>query len=441
MEIWEKDTNQVAFFQKSTESFKMNGSTGKVLRMLDAGISHKEIMQEIGISSKDLEKITKVYQCASSKKIPVEDRTDGQPTYLKRLSINISNTCNMKCKYCYANFGAYGSEKSLMNMDLLKITLDKFYAAFDEIAVLQVFGGEPFLNFKGFQYICEYVENRYNSGKIKYRTLITTVTNGTVVTQRVIDLINKYHIYVTVSLDGPQEVQDENRDFLNDRGTFNQVIKNIARLKKTTGQPKQIEATYNQAHVKNHISILDLIQYVNKRFDDIALHIAPVSANRDECFALDNRDMFVDSVDDIFDYNRKNKDSANYLILDSMIRALQFPERRKTFCDAGISLFSVSYTGYVYPCYMFIDQPGFALMQVQDESFSRDKLIELTKPYRDYDRQENSQCAKCPIVNVCDGCLGINYFTTGDIYKSTSEECDMKKKMVKNILFNITQAY
>lgn len=342
----------------------------------------------------------------------------------------------MKCKYCYAKFGSYGSEESMMNLNILKVTLDKFYNAFDEIGVLQVFGGEPFLNIKGFQYICEYIEKRYREGKIKYKTLITTVTNGTVLSSKILDLIKTYDICVTVSLDGPKSVQNENRIFLNGTGTFGEVVHNINWMKRETGQPKQIEMTYSQTHVNNHVSILDLIKYVKNEFNNVSIHVAPVSADKKEDFALKNRNAFISSVDNVFQYNHIHRDKLNYLVLDSMIRSLEFPQKKTNFCDAGVDLFSVSCTGYIYPCYMFIGEPGFALMNVQDKDFSRSVLLRKTQKYRDYNRQ-TKECNKCPIVNVCEGCIGMNYYATGNIYKSPNEECNMKRKMVKNIMFNV----
>ena len=38
---------------------------------------------------------------------------------LPRLVLNISNDCNMRCKYCYANCGDYGGQRGLMSVDTL----------------------------------------------------------------------------------------------------------------------------------------------------------------------------------------------------------------------------------------------------------------------------------------------------------------------------------
>lgn len=438
LNILKRKNDTIVFFQKSLQLFRVNNRTAEILESIDRGKSNKYLLEKYTLSENEIKK-AKAIVAEGNKNVPHRiTESEAHPTYLKRLSINVSNTCNMKCKYCYANFGSYGSKDSLMNLDLLKLTLDKFYREFDEIGIIQVFGGEPFLNLPAFNLIGEYIDKKYAAGDIKYKTQITTVTNGTVVTKKILETIKKYQILVTVSLDGPKAVQNCNRIFLNNKGTFDIVKRNILRMKKETNQPQQIEATYSQQHVENHISIINLIKYFTSEFSDVSLHIAPVSGDDNTCFNLENREPFIQSVEDIYDYNQHHKVKANYLILDSILRSFYFPEKKSLFCDAGVELFSVSCTGYVYPCYMFIDEPGFSLINIQDPNFSRQKLLAKSKKYRDYNRQkENEVCKNCFAVNLCDGCMGVNYFRTGDMRKPANDDCDMKRKMVKNIVFKL----
>lgn len=436
MKLYKDGAKEILFFPETVESFEISEKIYEITQLILDGHSDEYILNNFNFSEDDLCRVRKLIDTYSNGNLVDEICRDDHINYLKRLSINISNTCNMKCKYCYAKFGKYGTHEALMDQNVLRATLDKFYSMFDEIGIIQVFGGEPFMNYKGFKLICEYVEDLYNSGKIKYRTLITTVTNGSVVTKKILDLIKKYDIYVTVSLDGNKEIQNSNRVFLNGKGSFNVVYRNIQKMLKETGQPSQIEMTYNQSHVMNEFSIIKSIKFIQDNFGDIPVHIAPVSGDSKECFTLKNRDAFKKSIDEIFNYNRKNKIKINYMILDSMLRALNSKVKKTKFCDAGIDLFSVSHTGYIYPCYMFINEVGFSLGNVLDDSLTRDILYSMASPYREYDRTKDS-CKNCALINICDGCMGINYFNMGDIHTPVPVDCDMKNEMFKNILFNI----
>ncbi len=130
--------------------------------------------------------------------------------HLSRLVLNISNDCNMRCRYCYANCGDYGGERNLIRSETLRKALDYFCDRFEEIAVVQLFGGEPTLNIPMMEYACTLLH------AAKPNTKIGFVTNGAIVNDKLLDLINKYSLNVTVSIDA-RSLQDELRPF---RETF-----------------------------------------------------------------------------------------------------------------------------------------------------------------------------------------------------------------------------
>ena len=77
-------------------------------------------------------------------------------------------------------------------------------------------GGETLLN---KQFIFSFIKLTQNHG---YRYSLTT--NGTLIDQEIIDLINKYKINIQVSLDGNKESHDLNRKFNNSEGSFDIVL-------------------------------------------------------------------------------------------------------------------------------------------------------------------------------------------------------------------------
>lgn len=441
IEIFQEDDEFIAFFPKSLRSFKINKDMKILIELIQSGEPTYNICEFLDISQEDLSQL--IFDLKQINLPPDFDKRREIPdNVLKRLSINISNDCNLKCTYCYANFGCYGAANNLMDLELIKVTLDKFFEAFDEILIIQVFGGEPLLHYEGFKFICEYIETKYTQGKIKYRTQITTVTNGTIMTSKIIELIKKYHVLVTISLDGPEEIHDKSRPFLNGQGTFSKILKNIEKLNAVTNQPAQIEVTYNQEHINRNVSILDILKFIEEKLKHISVHIAPVSADKKECFALENRNAFVESVDEINRHNSSTNSNLGYVILEDIQESLKYPHTRINFCDAGIDLISVSTTGEVYPCYMFIDEPEFYLMDIKDPLFSRETLLMKTKSYRNYNRLNdlNSKCSTCFAANVCGGCMGINYYNTNDIHISPSDDCTMKRKMLKKVVFNLQKS-
>lgn len=79
------------------------------------------------------------------------------------------------------------------------------------------YGGEPFLEFELIKECVAYAEDKLEGKKIEY----SVTTNATLLTDEIIDYLIFNNFFVTVSLDGPREIQDECRRFLyNNKGTF-----------------------------------------------------------------------------------------------------------------------------------------------------------------------------------------------------------------------------
>lgn len=64
---------------------------------------------------------------------------------LDRLAINIANSCNLACTYCYANKGLYGkSDQFIVKPELIETTLTRFAERFQLINNIQFMGGGTF---------------------------------------------------------------------------------------------------------------------------------------------------------------------------------------------------------------------------------------------------------------------------------------------------------
>jgi sulfatase maturation enzyme AslB (radical SAM superfamily) len=80
------------------------------------------------------------------KKLAILDHKAAQKSYLGRLTINISNNCNLWCEYCYADHGFYHAPRSLMSLDVAKEIMHKITDIYEPIKTVQFFGGEPLMN-------------------------------------------------------------------------------------------------------------------------------------------------------------------------------------------------------------------------------------------------------------------------------------------------------
>ena len=110
-------------------------------------------------------------------------------------------TCNLSCPYCYehpmreaGNFLA-GDIKKPYDVDLMIRALEKKGTRFS------IFGGEPLLtDLDDLEKIWKWGYDRYKSNGVQ--------TNGTLITDRHIEVFKKYKVHVGISVDGPDELND-----------------------------------------------------------------------------------------------------------------------------------------------------------------------------------------------------------------------------------------
>ncbi|KXT94793.1 radical SAM protein [Streptococcus oralis] len=166
-------------------------------------------------------------------------KKENDYSILKKVVINISNNCNLSCTYCYADGGNYGMMNQLMNIDTADKIIDQLVSRRIQcIKRLILFGGEPFLNIDLFVYIIEKLSKNIEIQKIE------TVTNGTILNKKVEMMINNYHPFLTVSLDGPQLIHDK----LRGKGSHRRTLNFIQYLKEIDYENFEVASTYTRMH-------------------------------------------------------------------------------------------------------------------------------------------------------------------------------------------------
>jgi uncharacterized protein len=136
----------------------------------------------------------------------------GKPNALTELVLNISQGCNLGCSYCFADKGKYGTQNtSFMTFENAKRSIDAFISKFGGVASIKLFGGEPLLNFDLIKKICDYLAHLVEENKIQNIPMPVVITNLTILNDEMINYFKKYNFSVTVSLDGPESINDSFR--------------------------------------------------------------------------------------------------------------------------------------------------------------------------------------------------------------------------------------
>lgn len=152
---------------------------------------------------------------------------------LKRLILQVTQNCNMRCQYCnFSGTGILSRTHQNKNMDL-KVALKAidFFRDHsgdsDEIEI-SFYGGEPLLVFSTIKATVEYAIEKLSDKKIKF----SMTTNGTVFNKEIILYLAKYNFKLTISVDGPSDYHDTNRRMACDgSGSFSSVYNNLLKIR------------------------------------------------------------------------------------------------------------------------------------------------------------------------------------------------------------------
>lgn len=425
----------VMFLCESLKFYNVSKSIKKVVNDILDGVPRCEILEKYKMKAEAYDNI-----CRILSEDPVEDVTGEKTDTLYRLVLNVTNKCNLNCKYCYAEGGNYSSSECLMSKETAKAAIDLFYSRYKAIKVIQFFGGEPLLNEPVIRFACQYITELYESGKIEMLPQFGTISNGTIYSDALAETISKYNISITFSIDGPKPIHDSMRVYKNGDGSFGRILNNIEKYNQFSVSPMAAEVTYNARHTENNYSVIDTIKYLKDDLRIPNVHIVPVSGDESVDYKLQNRDSFNDAVDEAFREKSENDKDYSFTYLSRIIKSLKTRKSNKYLCEAGISNYSVSCRGDVYPCFMFTDVDEFRMGNIFDPVpvFENPVFTEMKKKLKSFSKYKYEKCKNCFNNRVCSGCLGTNYFNSNDIDYTPDEECEMQKKLTEKVLIRLS---
>jgi len=430
----------VIFFPDTKRFIKVNKGGHHLVRAISNDIPYHDISNDLNISVEDYEvykeKIYSLANCTRNGKNIFRNMHINEMNIktLERLVIHVTNDCNLRCKYCYAHGGAYGGTRSMLSEDMADIILDSFYSQFERIVNVQLFGGEPLMNIKVMERICEYV--RFKDLQRNQKTNIALVTNATLIDDEFISIVKKYEIHITISYDGEVNVNNLLRPYEDGSCTSNDILNNTLRLYKETNhsQPETIEVTYTQYHIENNIKIVQIIDNIKSMLENTSVHLVPVSSEEDCSYSIKDLQPFAESIDEIFN----NTDKVySYSIADRIFYGLNKEyQPSRHICVAGNSTLSVSVEGDVYPCFMFTNQDSLCLGNVKDSNlFKSEKFKSKLKKIGEFsDKTKNPECKKCFIRSLCVGCLGLNASHNQDHFEINHKICNMFRNMAEHAI-------
>ena len=199
-----------------------------------------------------------------------------QVANLKQLTFEITDACNLKCKYCaYGEMYCDKDERrdSYLKFEGIKCLIDylvecwtsSLNTSFMKKIYISFYGGEPLLNIDFIYKTVEYFKTIAN--KISNIRFVFNLTTNGVLLDKYIDYFVKENISLLVSLDGDKK-NNSYRIYHNNSECFEQVFKNVRMIKEK--HPVFFEKNINfNAVLHNRNSIEEIYEFFQNEFEKI----------------------------------------------------------------------------------------------------------------------------------------------------------------------------
>ncbi len=361
-----------------------------------------------------------------------EDYIDAfteRETVVKALCLHIAHDCNLACKYCFAGEGEYHGRRALMSLEVGRKALDFLVENSGNRVNLEVdfFGGEPLMNWQVVKELVAYGRSLEEPHHKKFRFTLTT--NGVLLTDEVMDFVNKEMSNLVLSIDGRKEIHDLMRPHRGGQGSYDEIL---PKYKKAAESRNQMNYYVRGTYTRNNTDFSeDVIHLADQGFEQIS--VEPVVADKKEDYALRMEDVpkLLSEYDRLAqEYIRRKRDGKGFQFFHFMIDLEGGPcvAKRLSGCGSGTEYLAVTPWGDLYPCHQFVGQEEFLMGNVEDGIVRKD-IQDKFKACNVYSKKE---CRDCFAKFYCSGgCAANAWHESGDVNGSYELGCELQRKRVE----------
>lgn len=352
---------------------------------------------------------------------------------VKAMCLHVSHDCNLRCKYCFADEGAYHNRRELMSAEVGKAAMDFLIQSSGKRRNLEVdfFGGEPLMNFEVVKEVVAYAREQEKIHDKNFRFTITT--NGVLLNDENIAFINKHMSNVVLSLDGTKETNDRVRCRVDGSGSYDSIVPKLQKVAESRNQDNYyVRGTFTKYNLHFADDVLHLADLGFKQTS-----VEPVVCAETEDYAITKDDLptiFAEYEKLVEEYLNRKKNGDGFNFFHFMIDLDQGPcvIKRLSGCGAGCEYLAVAPNGDLYPCHQFVGTEDYKMGTIYD-GIVRPEIRETFEGCNVYTKPK---CKDCFAKFYCSGgCMANACLLNGDINEPHEISCEMQRKRVECSLY------
>lgn len=353
----------------------------------------------------------------------------GLESPLSTIVLSVNTGCNLSCTYCYKEDLTTPSQGERMDLETAAKSIDLLLKASGERKRVNVvfFGGEPLTNMTLIREVVDYAEPRATAAGKAVDFSLTT--NGTLLTEALIDYFDAHSFGLTVSMDGPQALHDRNRRTVGGKGTYAVVADKARRLLSRYGSRPV------GARVTLTAGVTDVVRIHEHLRDEIGFFevgFSPVTSGAMAAFNLGDGEVAA-VFDGLKVLGHRYLDAAlrdentGFANLHQLMTDLHWGTSKALPCGAGHAMLAVDSRGDLNLCHRFLgsSMPTYGSVTAGVDTAALGDFLEHAQ-----DKSERG-CATCRIRGLCaGGCYHESYARYADPLMPTYHYCDLMRDWV-----------
>jgi uncharacterized protein len=366
-------------------------------------------------------------------KLPQSPNTQSfEPT---AVTLFPTNQCNMRCIYCYASAGELTAKN--MDWEVAKAAIDLVAHNSKKLKKKHFSvgfhgGGEPTLHWDFFTQCVEYAKHLSEESGIK--AMFSAATNA-VLRPEQMEWIIKNVNSLSISLDGPPDIQNLQRPMANGNESYILISENIKQLDAAQFS-YGIRSTITTHNVKR---MSEIIEHFSENYNTKQIHFEPLFL----CGRCHTSSVDAPKPNTFIREFLKANLAAEKKNVKLAYSGLRLGGVTSTFCGACGSNFSVTPEGYVTSCFEVLEQQDhraniffFGKWHPQQKRFEiwQDKLDYL----KSFNVQNIDYCQDCIAKWHCAGdCLAKVAYDSDIEGERGSERCQMNQEITKKRIIQL----
>jgi len=353
------------------------------------------------------------------------DAPINKSPYFMTSNLCVSNSCNLNCAYCFVDHSVKPNEIDIdKNFDFILNNL--VYEHTHGISVGVNFTGEPFLNLPLLKQITEKAKQFSEDKGIEIQ--VNFITNGTLCNDEILEFISQRN-GLSISLDGPKEIHDKNRSFLDGSGSYDKIMENLPKFRErvsylSAGSVLSAHAPFPAKILKHNVDL---------GFDNVQIKPVRDSYDKPHAFNPDNVDRLLEGYTELSDFLYETLTSGEKKYFNALFNKVDFFgkllyrvfKEQPTFyrCPAGKKSLEIDDKGDIYPCSSMIGTEMFKMGNI-DSGIAQEKI----DFWYDLKVTDKPICNECFAQFLCGGgCYYSAWHNNQTLDKPEIVECSITK--------------